>query len=1052
MKRRAAIVFLSVAVFAAGMALTLRISASPGALADERITETVEWVHYNPWERDVCATDPISGLERCTVERSVTSCRSATVALENCGNHSRPGWRLVSAGHRTEEVRTQKPVFHLHETTCPDGSTVVEGMPCPNPIATAEPTTEPTVEPTTEATTEPTVEPTTEATAEPDPTPTPDPCEYGYDEDAGSCYVPPPSPTYDNTLAVPTGLTAECVIRSDGTLKVRYWWDAVVGADGYELRGSFGDVENDYTRGLHFEWKYGGLLARTDATSEFAPGSFDRYQATIHTYALPGDGNPFRISTGSSPVSGSCHPSTPEIEIMCVGSLIGVKYDGHPWALEYSISGTYSWDHSLRSYGLGGQLLLSNESLGRWTRQSGLMSGDTVSLQAQRSGFDMASAWSDTATTTCVNGHTPSVSASCTTGEQIEATWSGTGPFDVTIYQWRQEQVRHWNGYNFYYVTEWVRHTPDITLTANEPDIITAILSAVGRTRVIVVDTGDFNPVVDSSPFYPYWTYRLPPQVEHPQGSTGAVNCSDPGPVTGLAADCPNPGNALTVSWTPYTPNQGVTLTRYEAETHRGSLAPYSGTNTTVSRPAEPGNAYWWRVRAVLNGWINTAWSSWVEGACPLQIADVQVVCTAAPPALPEVEVSWTAPNGMAVTEYEATGDLTYNGADTSFTATGAYGQSYTVQVRATDGTDTTDWSTSATSDCPPTAPVITGIGSLTECDAGDLEVQWRASLLVDTYEIELDDGTTTTTHPGVTSTVYRQSGVDARTEFAIRVKAVNDSGDSPWSPTVTVECEPTELAATSTTLTADTTPVYNRAVNGTLTRTGSPTATFDFDASWTRPADTYGCTVNGYTVRVYLVSTTSGTPDSLAQSRFVNGAGNLTLRVLNITDEGDYYAEVAPNIVGGHTDCGGDAVSSSDHTDSVPYACAGFGKWRIGQWRQITGNSLCKSTSKIIGFGTDDGSTLTSDMACTVVSALTGFEWLLDDADGDSDHTNDPGGFYNHSNSSGRSCGLYGLSPFSMSAGTTADALSYKVTDGDGDTAENTIDIEIEEPPGGGA
>lgn len=397
-----------------------------------------------------------------------------------------------------------------------------------------------------------------------------------------------------------------------------------------------------------------------------------------------------------------------------------------------------------------------------------------------------------------------------------------------------------------------------------------------------------------------------------------------------------------------------------------------------------------------------------------------------------EVTLTWDAVTGM--TSYEIGGDLTYTGPDNTFTASGVYGQSYTVQVRATDGTTTTGWSPNETGECPPSTPVITGIGTLTQCDTGDLVVEWRASLLVDTYEIELDDGTNVNNFSGLASPVYQQSGVDPRTVLNIRVKAVNASGDSPWSPTVTIECEPVELTAGTATLTADTTPAYSRDSSGTLTRIGSTNATFDFDTSWTRPDDTYGCSVNGYVVRVYLVSTTTGTPDSLEQSRFVNGAGNLTLRVVNITDEGNYYAEVAPNIVGGHTDCGGDAASSSDHTDPVPYACAGFGKWRIGQWRQITGNRLCKNTSKIVGFGTDDGSTPTSDMACTVENALTGFGWL------------------DFNGTLSEPCGLHGLTPFGMSEATTADALTYKVTDGDGDTAENTIDVEIEEPAGGGA
>ena len=324
------------------------------------------------------------------------------------------------------------------------------------------------------------------------------------------------------------------------------------------------------------------------------------------------------------------------------------------------------------------------------------------------------------------------------------------------------------------------------------------------------------------------------------------------------------------------------------------------------------------------------------NGEYSSQVSAPDTVCTNYPTGLDvqcavssgnvEVTLEWDAVAGM--TSYEVTGDLTYNGADTESTHTGAYGQSYTVQVRATDGTTTTGWSPTETGECPPTAPTITSMSTLTECVEGDLKVRWSVSTLVDSYEIELDNGSTVMTHTGLASTLYQQSGVDARTEFDIRVRAVNASGNSPWSASSSVECEKVLLTASTATLTADMTPDYNRAAGGTLTRVGvTGTATFDFSATWTAPSDTYGCAVTGYNVELYLSPALPGTGFSR------NGASTGTTPpasfALNSVDvEGDYYIAVIPVVQGGHIDCGGTALSPNEHTDIVPYACPAWGQW----------------------------------------------------------------------------------------------------------------------------
>ncbi len=148
-----------------------------------------------------------------------------------------------------------------------------------------------------------------------------------------------------------------------------------------------------------------------------------------------------------------------------------------------------------------------------------------------------------------------------------------------------------------------------------------------------------------------------------------------------------------------------------------------------------------------------------------------------------EVTVTWNALTGM--TGYEVTGDLTYNGADTSFAAAGAYGQSYTVQVRATDGSTTTGWSPSASGDCPSPAP--TGLALACSADGMTLTVSWDADASAATYEA-VEDGGDLAFYAGAANSFTRSSTVGVTYRWQVR-SISSGGGQSDWSSWVELAC-----------------------------------------------------------------------------------------------------------------------------------------------------------------------------------------------------------------------------------------------------------------------
>ena len=319
------------------------------------------------------------------------------------------------------------------------------------------------------------------------------------------------------------------------------------------------------------------------------------------------------------------------------------------------------------------------------------------------------------------------------------------------------------------------------------------------------------------------------------------------------APDAPTlaPGNAqLSVNWTAPA-NNGSTITDYDvrykaktANTWTSHAFTGTGTSTTISSSIANGTEYEVQVRAT-NGNGTGEWS-------PSATLKAGLPAAPAAPTLAsgnaQLSVSWTAPanNGSAITDYDVQYKATTANTWTShaFTGTGTSttissgitnGTEYEVQVRATNGTGTGEWSPSATLKAGvPAAPAAPTLAS----GNAQLAVSWTAPAsnggsAVTDYDVQYSsDGGTTWTEWNASNTSTTTSATITTltngTSYQVQVRAGNANGDGLWSPSATLKAGlPAAPAAP------------------TLTPGNAQLA-----ASWTAPANNGGSAVTDYDVR----------------------------------------------------------------------------------------------------------------------------------------------------------------------------------------------------------
>ena len=262
----------------------------------------------------------------------------------------------------------------------------------------------------------------------------------------------------------------------------------------------------------------------------------------------------------------------------------------------------------------------------------------------------------------------------------------------------------------------------------------------------------------------------------------------------------------IAVSWSAVDGATGydVEYSTDDKATWTSAATNQAGTSYTLSN-ADTTKTYVIRVRAV-NDAGESDWtdSDSVSPAAPQPPSSVSAVRNG-----DSLSVSWTASDGATGydVEYSTDAKATWtsaatNQAGTSYTLSNAdTTKTYVIRVRAVNDSGESDWtdsdSVSPSEPQPPSSVSVVHNGS-------SLSVSWTAADGATGYDVEYstDDKTTweraATKHAG---TSYTLSSADTTKTYVIRVRAVNDAGESDWTdsdPVSPPEPEPDPPGAVS--------------------------------------------------------------------------------------------------------------------------------------------------------------------------------------------------------------------------------------------------------------
>ena len=318
------------------------------------------------------------------------------------------------------------------------------------------------------------------------------------------------------------------------------------------------------------------------------------------------------------------------------------------------------------------------------------------------------------------------------------------------------------------------------------------------------------------------------------------------------------------VSWT--APTTTETITGYDVRygVNIASFTSVSVTGTSTSLTGlTPNTGYAIEVRAKSeNG--KGAWSTTVYAATTSNSLPAPTGLTASNKTSTGFTLSWTAPTTTeTITGYDVRykvgpkgtySDAGHTGTDTSLTFTGLTpNTSYTIEVRAVAGSDTSVWSSPIYSATLTQYPIDTPTGlTVSNKTSSGFTVSWTAptetsGLTLTGYDVRyrLVSATTYTDagHTG-TDTSFTFTGLTSNTSYVVEVRAVAGSDTSVWSSPVYPATLIHYLIDTPTGLT-----VSNKTSSG-------------FTVSWTAPTNTSGLTLTGYDVR-YKVAATAAYTDA---------------------------------------------------------------------------------------------------------------------------------------------------------------------------------------------
>ena len=249
---------------------------------------------------------------------------------------------------------------------------------------------------------------------------------------------------------------------------------------------------------------------------------------------------------------------------------------------------------------------------------------------------------------------------------------------------------------------------------------------------------------------------------------------------------------SLRLSWTAARPSDTTT---YEVKLNSGgAVTAADRINGHTFSGLTAGTAYTLYVRAT-DGGRPSAWSQVAKTTVPAAPGDLGVTATST-----SLTLSWTAVTGAASYDVKRS-----PGSETPTTATGTSytfpnltaGTTYTLFVRARNGSGTSTWSEVAKT----TIPAAPGDSDLTATATNNsITLSWTAVTGAASYDVKRSPGSETPTT--VTDTSYTFPNLTAGTAYTLSVRAKNDSGTSAWSSTSTATtglAAPTGLSVTTT-------------------------------------------------------------------------------------------------------------------------------------------------------------------------------------------------------------------------------------------------------------
>ena len=319
---------------------------------------------------------------------------------------------------------------------------------------------------------------------------------------------------------------------------------------------------------------------------------------------------------------------------------------------------------------------------------------------------------------------------------------------------------------------------------------------------------------------------------------------------------------SLRATWTE-PDDGGDAITSYDLRYRESGTSAWTDVTDRTSRTYDitglsAGESYEVQVRAT-NSVGDSGWSSNGTGETDAAVPDAPSAPTVTALSETEFRVTWTEPddNGEAITSY----DLRYRESGTSawtdvtdrtsrtYDITGlSAGESYEVQVRATNSVGDSGWSSSTTASTSMTAPAAPSAPTVTALSSTSLRATWTepddGGDAITSYDLRYREAGTSawTDVTDRTSRTYDIAGLSVATSYQVQVRATNSEGDSGWSSSTT--------ASTSAAVPDAPSAPTVTALSSTSLR-----------ATWTAPDDG-GDAITSYDIRHRLSGTATWTDD----------------------------------------------------------------------------------------------------------------------------------------------------------------------------------------------